>query len=196
MDFLLKQIGVRIMEKFKHIRDVTLIKNAFPMEWRDEFMELLNHPNEDWIRYPNNIKYGILYEGPKISKTPLGDRWRNYAFDKWKDKFGIENKLNEGYENLNGVYWGDFLLEFKEGHYLIPHTDAHNPTEFRFNVLLQKSEQGGIYKFNGKELHMNEGDMVVFSPYHNLHQTDKIIGTRSRVLLSLSFIQKEQKNVL
>jgi len=196
MDFLLKQIGVRIMEKFKHIRDVTLIKNAFPMEWRDEFMELLNHPNEDWIRYPNNIKYGILYEGPKISKTPLGDRWRNYAFDKWKDKFGIENKLNEGYENLNGVYWGDFLLEFKEGHYLIPHTDAHNPTEFRFNVLLQKSEQGGIYKFNGKELHMDEGDMVVFSPYHNLHQTDKIIGTRSRVLLSLSFIQKEQKNVL
>ena len=196
MDFLLKQIGVRIMEKFKHIRDVTLIKNAFPMEWRDEFMELLNHPNEDWIRYPNNIKYGILYEGPKISKTPLGDRWRNYAFDKWKDKFGIENKLNEGYENLNGVYWGDFLLEFKEGHYLIPHTDAHNPTEFRFNVLLQKSEQGGIYKFNGKELHMDEGDMVVFSPYHNLHQTDKIIVTRSRVLLSLSFIQKEQKNVL
>jgi hypothetical protein len=196
MDFLSKPIGVRIMEKFKHIRDVTLIKNAFPMEWRDEFMELLNHPNEDWIRYPNNIKYGILYEGPKISKTPLGDRWRNYAFDKWKDKFGIENKLNEGYENLNGVYWGDFLLEFKEGHYLIPHTDAHNPTEFRFNVLLQKSEQGGIYKFNGKELHMDEGDMVVFSPYHNLHQTDKIIGTRSRVLLSLSFIQKEQKNVL
>lgn len=196
MDFLSKPIGVRIMEKFKHIRDVTLIKNAFPMEWRDEFMELLNHPNEDWIRYPGNKKYGILYEGPKISKTPLGDRWRNYAFDKWKDKFGIENKLNEGYENLNGVYWGDFLLEFKEGHYLIPHTDAHNPTEFRFNVLLQKSEQGGIYKFNGKELHMDEGDMVVFSPYHNLHQTDKIIGTRSRVLLSLSFIQKEQKNVL
>ena len=196
MDFLSKPIGVKIMGKFKHIREITLIKNAFPMEWRDEFIELLNHPNEDWIRYPGDKKYGILYEGPKISKTPLGERWRNYAFDKWKDEFGIDNKLNDGWESISGVYWGDFLLEFKEGHYLIPHTDDINPKEFRLNVLLQKSEQGGIYKFNGKEFHMDEGDMVVFSPYHNLHQTDKIIGTRSRVLLSLSFIQKEQKSVL
>ena len=184
------------MEKFKHIREITLIKNAFPMEWKEEFMELLNHPNEDWIRYPNNKKYGILYEGPKISKTPLGEKWRNYVFKKWKDEFGIENKLNEGYESINGVYWGDFILEFKEGHYLIPHTDDVNPKEFRFNVLLQKSEKGGIYKFNGNEFLMDEGDMVVFSPYHNLHQTDKIIGSKSRVILSLSFIQKEQKNVL
>ena len=196
MDFLSKPIGVKIMGKFKHIREITLIKNAFPIEWRDEFIELLNHPNEDWIRYPGDKKYGILYEGPKISKTPLGERWRNYAFDKWKDEFGIDNKLNDGWESISGVYCGDFLLEFKEGHYLIPHTDYINPKEFRFNVLLQKSEQGGIYKFNGKEFHMDEGDMVVFSPYHNLHQTDKIIGTRSRVLLSLSFIQKEQKSVL
>ena len=37
MDFLSKQIGVRIMEKFKHIREITLIKNAFPMECKDEF---------------------------------------------------------------------------------------------------------------------------------------------------------------
>jgi len=196
MDFLLKQIGVRIMEKFKHIREITLIKNAFPMEWKEEFMELLNHPNEDWIRYPNNGKYGILYEGPKISKTPLGEKWRNYAFKKWNKEFGIENKLNDGYENLKGIYWGDFLLQFKEGHYLIPHTDVHNPTEFRFNVLLEKPEQGGIYKFNGVEFPMDEGDMVVFAPYHNLHETDKIMGNKSRVILSLSFIQKEVKNVL
>lgn len=196
MDFLSKPIGVRIMEKFKHIREITLIKNAFPMEWKEEFMELLNHPNEDWIRYPNNKKYGILYEGPKISKTTLGERWRNYAFEKWKDEFGIENKLNEGYEHLNGVYWGDFLLEFTEGHYLIRHRDEHNPKELRFNVLLQKAEEGGIYKFNGKKLDMEEGDMVVFAPYHNFHQTDKIVGNKPRVLLSLSFIQKEEKNVL
>ena len=196
MGFLSKQIGVRIMEKFKHIREITLIKNAFPMEWKDEFMELLNHPNEDWIRYPNNKKYGILYEGPKISKTSLGERWRNYAFQKWKDEFGIDNKLNDGYENSNGVYWGDFLLEFKEGHYLINHRDEHNPKELRFNVLLQKPKEGGIYKFNDTELKMDEGDMVVFSPYLNFHKTNKVIGNRSRVLLSLSFIQKEVKNVL
>jgi hypothetical protein len=184
------------MEKFKHIREITLIKNAFPMEWKEEFMELLNHPNKDWIRYPNNKKYGILYEGPKISNTELGERWRNYAFEKWKDIFGIENKLNKNFESISGVYWGDFLLEFKEGHYLIRHRDEINPKEFRFNVLLQKAEEGGIYKFNGKELDMDEGDMVVFSPYHNFHQTDKIVGSKSRVLLSLSFIQKEHKNVL
>ena len=145
------------MKKFKHIREITLIKNAFPMEWKEEFMELLNHPNEDWIRYPNNKKYGILYEGPKISKTSLGERWRNYAFQKWKDEFGIDNKLNDGYENSNGVYWGDFLLEFKEGHYLINHRDEHNPKELRFNVLLQKPKEGGIYKFNDTELKMDEG---------------------------------------
>ena len=166
------------------------------MEWKDEFMELLNHPNEDWIRYPDGRKYGILYEGPKISKTPLGERWRTYAFQKWNKEFGIENKLNDGWESINGGYWGDFLLEFKEGHYLIPHKDEINPREFRFNVLLQKSEQGGVYKFNGSEFDMDEGDMVVFSPYHNVHQTDKIVGPKSRVLLSLSFIQKEYKNVL
>ena len=184
------------MEKFKHIRDITLIKNAFPMEWKEEFMELLNHPNEDWIRYPNNKKYGILYEGPKISKTELGETWRNYVFNKWGNEFGIENKLNNNYESINGVYWGDFLLEFKEGHYLIPHNDLVNPKEFRFNVLLQKSQKGGTYKFNGNEFLMDECDMVVFSPYHNLHQTDKIIGSKSRVILSLSFIQTEQKYVI
>lgn len=193
MGFLSKQIGVRIMEKFKHIREITLIKNAFPMEWKDEFMELLNHPNEDWIRYSHTP---TLYEGPKISKTPLGDRWRTYAFNKWKDEFGIENKLNDEYESSNGVYWGDFLLEFKEGHYLVNHRDVHNPKELRFNVLLQKPKKGGVYTINGKELHMDEGDMVVFSPQLNFHRTDKIIGTRSRALLSLSFIQKEIKSVL
>ena len=166
------------------------------MEWKEEFMELLNHPNKDWIRYPGGRKYGILYEGPKISETSLGERWRNYAFKKWKDEFGIENRLNDGYEAISGVYWGDFLLEFKENHYLIPHRDKINPKEFRFNVLLQKPDNGGVYKFNSNELHMDEGDMVVFSPYHNLHQTDKIIGSKSRVLLSLSFIQKEYKSVL
>ena len=191
MDFLSKQIGVRIMEKFKHIREITLIKNAFPMEWKDEFMELLNHPNEDWIQYPNNKKYGILYEGPKISKTSLGERWRNYAFQKWKDEFNIIDKLTDNWENNNGAYWGDFLLEFKEGHYLIPHTDEINPYEFRFNTLLQKPTEGGTYSFNGTRFDMDEGDMVVFAPYHNLHQTDKVIGSRSRVLLSLSFQQKK-----
>jgi hypothetical protein len=61
---------------------------------------------------------------------------------------------------------------------------------------LQKPEKGGVYKFNGTELEMDEGDMVVFSPYLNFHKTNKVIGNRSRILLSLSFIQKEYKNVL
>lgn len=197
MDFLSKQIGVRIMEKFKHIREITLIKNAFPMEWRNEFLSLLEKEDENWIYYPNDIKYGILYQGPKISQTPLGDKWRNYVFDKWNHEFGIIDKLTDNWENNDGMYWGDFLLEFHEGHYLIPHTDLINPMELRFNVLLQKPIDGGVYKFNGKVFEMNEGDMVVFSPYHNLHQTDKIIGSKSRVLLSLSFQQKQiQKNVL
>lgn len=185
------------MENFKHIREITLIKNAFPLEWRDEFLSLLETQDENWIYYPNNLKYGVLYQGPKISQTHLGNKWRNYVFNKWNQEFGVIDTLTDSWENNNGVYWGDFLLEFKEGHYLIPHMDLINPLELRFNVLLQKPIKGGVYKFNGKTLEMDEGDMVVFSPYHNLHETNKVIGSTSRVLLSLSFQQKDiQKNVL
>lgn len=178
------------MKKIKHIGSITLIKNAFPKEWKDEYMELLKYPNDDWIRYPlDQEKFNTLFEGPKISNTTLGKRWRDYAFNKWKDEFGITDTMTENYEDIDGIYWGDFILEFKEGHYLIKHKDIWNSKEFRFNVLLNKPSQGGVYSFNGKRFEMDEGDMVVFAPFHQVHETDKVVGDEPRVILSLSFTQ-------
>jgi len=177
----------------KHIRDVTVIKNAFPKEWKDDYMKLLETPNSDWIRYPTKH---ILYEGPKISNTALGDKWRNYAFAEWKDMFGIEYEPKEDLIMKDNIYWGDFILQFKEDHYLAPHYDKYNPDEFRFNVLLQKPIGGGLYNINKKTVPLEEGDMVVFAPYHNLHQTDKIIGNRNRVVLSLCFRQNYIKGII
>tara|TARA_B100001123_G_C15263171_1_gene1007389 strand:+ start:1252 stop:1842 length:591 start_codon:yes stop_codon:yes gene_type:complete len=185
----------------KRRSDVTILKNAFPEEFRKEFMALFDMPQEDknqktWVDSYDRDK---SFYGPTLTDTAVGKRYRKYLFDKFKDDFDLildsthPNYLSAALPRKDGkdVYWGDFLLEFLPGKKLRDHRDDQaQENELRFNALLQKPDRGGVYLIDGVSHEMEQGDVIVFSPKHTKHGTSIVQGGKSRILLSVSFLTK------
>ena len=183
--------------------DVTILKDAFPKKFKAPLFELINMPEEmknetNWRTKRNRKDQKIRQSGPFLTDTPVGKEYRQYVFDRFQKDFDLVDKLHPNYKGVNGVYWGDFILNFPAGQKLWPHRDSHGEHsnfELRFNTMIQKPENGGVYTINEKEYHLEEGDIIVFAPFHNTHETSQIDKeSRSRILVSLSFQTKYFKD--
>lgn len=74
------------------------------------------------------------------------------------------------------------------------HEDKH---DLRFNIMLQKSEFGGVPECDGVKLYLQNGDMWIFDGCKD-HETDLVRGKTTRYVISYGFIVEEKiiKNIL
>ena len=196
------------IHRSKH--DVTILKDAFPKEFMEPFMELFNMKEESKNQKTWQVDYSKnkSFFGPTVTDTPIGKKYRQYIFDKYGEQFDLildSNHPNYVAAKNNPmdlpIYWGDFILTFPPGKRLFPHMDEYEgrERELRFNCLLEKPEEGGTYIIqkgrdtqSAKRYDLDVGDVIVFSPTNNRHQTTYVSrkSTTPRTVLSLSFLTK------
>ena len=71
------------------------------------------------------------------------------------------------------------------------HIQHDKGDDLRFNIMLQKSDCGGVPICDGKTYYLENGDMWIFNGNKN-HETDIVRG-KDRYIISYGFIVKKQK---
>jgi hypothetical protein len=71
------------------------------------------------------------------------------------------------------------------------HIQHDNGDDLRFNIMLQRSDYGGVPTCDGKTYNLKNGDMWIFNGNRD-HETD-VVGGKDRYVISYGFIVKKQK---
>jgi len=69
-----------------------------------------------------------------------------------------------------------YLIRYREGAFIPPHKDdAPFGTEHRrINILLSHAEEGGVLRFDGEVIELDELDAIVFRPDLVLHEVSPV----------------------
>ena len=149
---------------------------------RNKIISWINeNNNESKIRNPNcNCEYFYFNNIYDIEIKNIISSIKNNIIN-------IEN-LNENF--ISYPYkLGDFIAIYKEGFKLHRHRDENDNGYYhiRFNAIVQNPIEGGIPIYNGKIQKGNEREYLLCRSGLDYHETTKVIGEKSRIVISFGF---------
>ena len=158
--------------------------------------ETLAAPVRDWVLNKDNRDTFFVQPGSgtiNVSGLPhceMYDAKRNNRKFPYVEMFKIYQSILSHY-NLPKTQpldkeFGALISFSEEGHKVQPHTDPNPPGKIhtRFNVLVNKPEEGGEAIIDGKVIDTKENEVWVCAAGKFVHSSVLIKGSKPRVLLS------------